>query len=160
MNSRVENTGRSIDGIKEALAAFPVDLGRLIDGKTRERLTLPAQDGGWGMVEIIPHLRDWEEVTHDRVWTILDHDHPTLEDFDDSLWAIEHEYSSLDPVKMLDQLRALRQTLVDRLDELADEDWQRTATFTKQGTITLLWLMNRMCDHDARHLVQARDVLA
>ena len=57
----------------------------------------PAQDGGWGLVEILPHLRDWELIFRDRVALILEEEEPALEEYDDSLWAIEHDYRDQDP---------------------------------------------------------------
>ena len=39
-------------------------------------------------------------------------------------------------------------------------DWNRVAIMAKPGRVTLHWLLDLFCDHDAKHLVQARDVLA
>jgi hypothetical protein len=156
----VDETGRSPETVIETLASVPVDIERLMEGRSREDLMRPAQDGGWGLVEIIPHFRDWEEVNGDRLTQVLAENPATLEEQDDSLWAIEHGYREMDPREVFEKFAALRADLVERLGELDDEDWQRIVILPKQGRVTLHWLMNKLCDHDAKHLMQARDVLA
>jgi len=155
-----EVSARSIDGIVAALASVPDELSRLLANRSREDLTQPAQDGGWGIVEILPHFHDWERVIRDRVDRILTEQTPELEEHDDSLWAIEHDYSSQDPLAVLAAFREQRAALVELLESLDDSAWNRDARLPKHGRITLHWLLNNVCDHDARHMMQVRDVLA
>lgn len=152
--------GRSTVTIVNALASAPLELDRLVHGKSDEQLWQPAQDGGSGMVEILPHLRDWETILADRVDRILTADVPTLEDYDDSLWSIEHDYRNQDPRAALAEFSEKRGQLVSRLRELNADDWNRAGTLAKHGRVTLHWMLDRFCDHDAKHLMQARDVLA
>lgn len=156
----VDDSGRSIDVVIETLASAPTDIGRFIDGKSDAELTRPAQDGGWGMVEILPHLRDWEEIFGHRVSLILTENAPSLEEHDDTLWAIEHGYRDQDPREAFKEFAELRTTLVERLGALEPGDWNRHGILPRHGRVTLHWLMNNVCNHDARHVVQARDVLA
>jgi hypothetical protein len=145
--------------ILSALESVLVDFERLMADRSREDLQKPAQDGGWGVVEILAHLLDWEEITHDRVWRILDEDRPELEEYDDSLWAIEHEYGSKDPHQVFRRITELRNQLVERLRELDDAGWQRTGILAERGEFTLQALMTTLVRHDAKHLAQARDVI-
>jgi hypothetical protein len=151
---------RSPEAIISALASVPVELGRLVNGKSWDELARAAQDGGWGLIEILPHLRDWDVIFTERVNRVLDEDEPALEDYDDSLWAIEHEYSEQDPFATIKEFTALREGIVERLRAIDADGWNRTAILPKQGRVTLQWLFNKLCDHDAKHVVQARDVLA
>jgi len=156
----VDESGRSIEAVIATLASAPIDIGRFIEGKSDADLTRPAQDGGWGMVEVLPHLRDWEEIFGQRVSQILNEDGPSLEEHDDSLWAIEHGYRDQDPLEAFQAFVELRTALVERLGALESGDWNRVGILPKQGRVTLHWLMNSVCNHDAKHVVQARDVLA
>ena len=151
---------RGAEAIRLGLAAVPVALERLIDGKSSETLTQPSQDGGWGVVEIIPHLRDWEQITHDRVDRILNEELPQLEDVDDSLWAIEHDYGSQDPHKVFAEFREMRAQLVERLEALEPKAWQRRAHIAGRGEATLQCLLNEVHAHNTERLAEARDALA
>ncbi len=152
--------GRSVDAVVAALASVPVELARLIDGKSTEDLVQPAQDGGWGLVEILPHFRDWEDIIEQRVDAILSGHEPGLEEYDDSLWAIEHGYRDQDTRAAFEEFATRRTALVERLSALAPDDWNRVGILPKRGRVTLHWLLDSVCNHDAKHVVQARDVLA
>ena len=156
----VDEGGRSIEAVVAALTSVPTDIARLIDGKSDEDLTQPAQDGGWGLVEILPHFADWEEINAYRVDLVLTEEAPGLEEHDDSLWAIEHGYRDQDPREAFQRFSERREGLVERLTSLDPADWERVGILAKRGRVTLHWLMNSICDHDAKHVVQARDVLA
>lgn len=150
---------RSTDSIVRALANTPVELARLVDGKSSETLMRPSQDGGWGIVEVVPHMRDWELIHAERVERILREERPHLAEQDDALWAIERNYREQDTRAALDEFRRLRAVLVRRLEELDDAQWMRTATHPRLGEVTLHVLMDRVCDHDAKHVQQVKDVL-
>jgi hypothetical protein len=151
---------RPIAAVIAALRSVPVELGRLIEGRSHDDLMQPAQDGGWGLVEIIPHFRDWEVIYAERLDLVLSEDPATVQEEDDSLWAIEHGYRDLDPRETFREFALLRERLVDRLASLADAEWQRVVILPKRGRVTLHWLMSSLYDHDTKHLVQAREVLA
>jgi hypothetical protein len=157
---RVRDAGRSEKAVATLLGSVPVELGRLIEGRSRADLMQPAQDGGWGIVEIIPHFLDWERIYADRLELILAENPATVQEYDDSLWAIEHGYRDRDPHEAFQEFAQLRQALVDRLVALPSEAWQRIVVLPKRGSVTLHWLMSSLYDHDTKHLVQARDVLS
>lgn len=156
----VDAHGPSVETVILTLETVPAELTRLVEGKSDDDLMQPAQDGGWGLVEILPHFRDWEEITAERVEAVLNEDEPSIEEYDDSLWAIEHAYRDQDPREALEQFIALRTALVERLKELEPEQWNRIGILPKRGRVTLHWLLNNITNHDAKHIVQARDVLA
>lgn len=143
-----------------ALASAPREFGRIIEGESRERLARPASDGDWGVVEILPHLANWEEVATFWIGRILREDTPALEAVDDSLWAIEHDYANEDPYRALERFSNLRHELVQTLKGLSDGEWRRSAIHAAHGRITLHRLADRVCDHDTRYLAQARDALS
>lgn len=145
---------RIIDELEATIARFD----RLVANRSSEELSQAAQDGRWGIVEILSHLQDWETVFHERVRRILKEDRPWLEDYDDSLWAIEHDYGSQDGHDVFARFSDQREALVSRLRTLETEDWERTADFAGRGEITLRWLLQWLVEHDIRHFGQARDV--
>jgi hypothetical protein len=151
---------RSRDEILRALEHFPAEFKRsVLDPSDRESLMRPAYDGGWGVVEIIPHLRDWEQIYLDRATRILNEDRPALPGFDDTLWSIERDYRGQDPYETFANFAALRDELVALLREAPPEQWERIGIHGVFGEITVQWMANHICDHDAEHLQQARDAL-
>lgn len=151
---------RSVPEILAALRATPAELDRLISGQSDEALARPASDGEWGVVEILPHLGDWEAVQQVWMHRLLDEDVPALEPVDDSLWAIERDYAGQPPAESLATFAERRSETVHLLESLDDDTWQRQAVHPRLGRLTLHQLAERMCDHDARHIEQARDALA
>jgi hypothetical protein len=169
-------TLRSRETILSELAAFTGEFERLVmRSHDRDALLRPAADGGWGVVEILAHLRDWDEVYTERVHAIVEIDRPQLPSYDDSLWSIERDYRGQDPVATLADLAEIRNKTVDYLKALPGNAWQRQGVFetdesielwqsegTISGTrvITLQWLGDQMCDHDREHLNQALHAVA
>lgn len=152
---------RSRDEVLHALEQFPAELKRLVlDQTDRDALLRPACDGGWGIVEILPHLRDWEEIYLDRANHVLREDKPALPGFDDTLWSIERDYRGQEPYETFAAFAALRADLVALLRQASPQEWERTGVHGVYGEITLHWMANHICDHDAEHLAQARDALA
>lgn len=151
---------RSRDEILRTLERHPAEFKRIVlDPAERDALMRPAFDGGWGIVEILPHLRDWEEIYLDRANRILEEEKPALPGFDDTLWSIERDYRGQDPYKTFAAFSALREELVALLRTATGGQWDRTGIHGYYGEISLLWMANHICDHDAEHLQQARDAL-
>lgn len=132
---------------------------RLVADRTREDLAQAAQDGGWGVVDILSHLRDWEEITHDRVWRVLAEETPVLEEHDDSFWEIDHEYGARDGHAVLGEIIAMRHQLIDRLRELEPGDWEQQGTLEGTGPVSVLGLMRKLARHDGKNLARMREAL-
>ncbi len=152
---------RTRDETIEELASFPDEFARMIlRGHSDDQLRQPASDGGWGVVEILPHLRDWELIYLERIEKILAEEHPELPGFDDTLWSIERDYRGQDPRATFDELKEARAKLVILISAAPPEDWNRTGQHSYYGDITLAWLCDHICDHDHEHFEQARDALS
>ncbi|MDI3340523.1 MAG: DinB family protein [Sphaerobacter sp.] len=143
----------------DRLRHFPERVARIVDPQPIEALRRAGANGGWGAVEILAHLRDWDEVTLDRVRRIVHEDTPELENFDTGFWAIERDYHAQDPRQVLAAFRARRARLVALLESLPDSAWQRTGRHPRWGTITLEELVQRVDEHDQKQLRALRDVL-
>ena len=143
-----------------SLEAFPDDLTRLLQGYSVEALRRPASDGGWGVIENLSHLRDWEEIFLSRVEQLLNEDNPVMPVFDDQLWEIEHDYRGQDPHRVLDQLRAQRQQLVNLLREVPAAGWERRGSVGTEQGVSLATIVQRIRQHDLEHLQLIAEALA
>lgn len=151
---------RSRDAILSAIATTPDELARLLKARDREDLLRPSRDGGWGVVEILAHLRDWEEIFLDRLKTVNGETDPFLPVQDDDLWPIERDYRGQVPDRTLERFQNLRGETLAFLQGLGPEGWSRPARHGAYGAVTLHWLADHICDHDQEHLEQARDALS
>lgn len=155
------NPIRSPKELIAALGSFPDELGRAIGGADDpDALLQPASDGGWGVVEILPHMRDWEEIYFERFTKLLEEERPYLPGFDDALWSIERDYRGQDPHETFETFRGLRERTVELLRSIPESGWLRGGEHGYFGEITLQWLANHIVDHDQEHLQQVRDALA
>ncbi|ACZ38120.1 DinB family protein [Sphaerobacter thermophilus] len=144
----------------ERLLQYPDRVARIIEPQPVEVLRRAGPDGGWGAVEILAHLRDWDEVNLDRVRRMLEEDNPNLENFDTDFWAIERDYHAQDPRKALAAFREIRGRLVRLLSSLNEADWERRGRHPVWGEITLASFVRRIEDHDQEYLRALKDVLS
>ena len=142
------------------LAAFPDELSRMLQGYSTEALKRPASDGGWGVIENLGHLRDWDEVFLERVTAILTADNPALPEYDDQLWEIEHDYRGQDPRKVLDRLRQQRTQLVELLSAMPPQGWFRVGQVGAEANVSVETIVQRIRQHDTEHARAISEALA
>jgi hypothetical protein len=141
----------------ERMRRLPERLTRLVEGKSDQELCRAGAGGQWGAVEHLAHLRDFDEVTLDRVQQIIDGTEPELEIFDTDVRAIELDYHAQSPLRMLSEFRDLRDRLVDFLESLPEDAWSRTARHPTLGRVSLEDLIRRVDEHDSVHFTTLRD---
>lgn len=151
---------RDREELLEALAGFPDELERAVAGRSMEALCRPASDGGWGVVENLCHLRDWEEIFVERARVLIGRDRPKLPAYDDELWAIERDYRGQEPHRVVQRFRALRGELLALLAGATSDDWRRVGIHAVAGDVDLAWLAERARRHGEEHLRQVREALA
>lgn len=144
----------------DELATFPAALEHAVHHASADALRRPGSDGGWGAIEHLAHLRDWEEVTLGRIVAVLEHDEPTLPAFDDGLWDIERDYRSRRSDQVLAEFSSLRREAVAAARTGGAAGLERGGVHGIHGRITLRWLLTSLHAHGADHLRQIRDALA
>lgn len=144
----------------ERLGRYPEEVRRAVAGRRPDEMRRAGSDGGWGVVEHLAHLLDWERVFADRVGAVLANDRPELPAFDDALWSIENDYPSQESERVLGEFSGLRRGTVSHVGQLPPEAWEREGVHGIAGPVTLRWLLERLDDHGQEHLRQIRDILA
>jgi uncharacterized damage-inducible protein DinB len=142
------------------LGSMVIQFERLMENRSHESLHQPGQDGRWGVVEVLCHLRDWEDVIHDRIWQIVEGEQPEFDDPDVMMWSLERDYGAQDAREVFQELSSRRLSLIERLRETEDVAWERTGVMGGRGEMTLAEFLQHVIEHDRRYLEEAREAAA
>jgi HAD superfamily hydrolase (TIGR01549 family) len=143
------------------LRSTPAALDSLCRGLQEPYWITRPQPDEWCLVEILCHLRDVDlEVNLPRVRKVLGTDNPFLTGEDTDRWAEERRYLHQDGTRALAQFTNLRLKLLDSLEGLDPQNWERTARHAIFGPTRLAELVNIIASHDKLHLQQVHQALA
>ncbi len=144
-----------LDKLKRA----PGRMQRLIEDHPDDLLCQAGDGGGWGAVEIMAFLRDWDVVIDDRLTLMLEEDEPEFESEDPDLWSIERDYHAEIPAEVNKEFKVGREALIARLEKLGDTAWKRTAQTPEGNIITVAELIQGVVENDQEYLNRMRNLL-
>ena len=135
-------------------------LGHLLKGVTQEEATT-FRDGpdGWTTLEVVCHLRDYDEIFYQRALLTLEQENPTLPAYDQAQLAIDRGYNQQDLSQAYADLSASRQRLVALFSGLTETQWERVGLHPHYGPFTLSFAALHVGWHDAVHLEQITRIL-
>jgi hypothetical protein len=138
----------------------PVILAAILRGVTQDQAQA-ATDGpdGWSVVEVMCHLRDYEELFFRRARMILETDNPKLPGYDQAELARERDYAHQDLAAAFQEYVDTRQQYLNLLTSLDENQWQRTGIHPETSDITLLELAMNIGLHDVNHIEQIAHTL-
>ncbi|HET6486692.1 MAG TPA: DinB family protein [Spirochaetia bacterium] len=150
-----------LDGKKpmEVLAATPRQIGRLVKGVPRKRLSQRPAVDTWSVTEILAHLADSEMVYGYRIRMILEANGIPIQATDQDAWARFSEYGKQDPALSLQAIRVGRERTIRLLKGLPKESWERYGTHSERGKETVARVVEMLAGHDLNHLRQIRERL-
>jgi hypothetical protein len=121
----------------------------------REALTTYRDGGtGWTALEIICHLRDFEQVFIERAQVAVEQEEGALPFPNPDALAAEGRYMEQSLDEVLAEWKRRRAALLEYYRARADADWERVAIHPTRGRLTLLDLLCMTPMHDALHLEQ------
>jgi FMN phosphatase YigB (HAD superfamily) len=116
----------------------------------------PAPDE-WSLTEIACHLRDIDHEVHTpRVDLILSTDSPFLPAIEPRRWADERDYASQSGSEALALLAERRVQLLQRLEALPPQSWERRGRHALLGPTALAEVASIAADHELLHLRDIR----
>ena len=147
---QLDTLHKSISIIAYILQSTPVD-----DLKTY-------RDGGegWTTLEVLGHLRDYEELFIKRAQLTLAEEFPLLPNPDPDELAVTNQYNQQDVMAVVATWTASRRKFIALLEGVADEDWERTANHPRRGPFTLNDQLLLTAWHDCNHIEQMARILA
>ena len=135
-------------------------LATVLTGAAGEEVDYSPAPGKWTIRQIMAHLADAELVVAHRMRQVIAEDHPTLVWFDQDLWTKNLDYARRKPAQSLDTFRRLRAENYELLKELPESAYERTGSHTKDGPLTLRYLLTYYTDHAENHARQLQSVRA
>lgn len=120
------------------------------------------RDGGtgWTVLEVLCHLRDFEELFLERAKMTMLEDNPALPFPDPDALADELNYNEDNPALVLSHWTALRKEHLVFLDKREEGDWERPAIHPTRGKFTLHDGLFLTVWHDSNHLEQIMRILS
>ena len=145
---RKQLIGRYADGYQEVVAA--------LEGFSEEGLSAHPVPGKWSAREIVHHLADSESISAQRLRKLLTEEKPIIHGYDQERYAVLLRYNERDMAPALDAFRSARETTLQLLNTMSDEDWQRTGTHTESGAYSTEKWLTIYADHAHNHANQIR----
>lgn len=106
----------------------------------------------WSPLEYACHLRDVYWVFDGRFEMMLAEVDPEFPNWDGDAAAVEARYDQQDPGVVVDELQAAAQAVADRLDRVADDEWDRTGRRCDGFSFTVATLGQYMAHEAVHHL--------
>lgn len=136
-------------------------LEHLLTRVTDEELrTLRDGPDGWTTLEIICHLRDFNDIFFARARMILEQDNPALPGYDHEAMVIERRYNQQDVTAIMADFKEKRAVFADFFRALEPEEWGRAGIHPERGPFTLTNAVMQAGLHDVEHLEQITRVLS
>lgn len=133
---------------------------RALDGFPAGALTAHPIAGKWSAAEIIHHLADSEMTSAIRLRRLLTEENPVIQGYDQDLFATVFKYNEREIAPSLDAFRAARETTVQILRLMTDDDWKRKGTHTESGEYSVDDWLEIYAAHAHGHADQIRGLRA
>ncbi len=136
-------------------------LGHILQGISNERAR-SLRDGpdGWSIIEIVCHLRDFDEIFYRRAQMMQAQEQPQLPAYDHEAMAIERAYQQEDLAEAFETLKATRARFIAFFAALTPEQWERDGVHPERDSFTMTDAAMQVGLHDLDHLEQITRVLA
>ena len=155
-------TSADIEQILALLAETPQRLAVLTSGLEQAQLHTAPDHDTWSVNAILAHLRSCADVWGKSILAMIAENNPTLRYVSPRTWIRKTNYLEQSFHTSFQAFAQQRTDLLTSLNELADQDWARAATFT--GTVkgrsqTVFSYAQRIVEHERQHLDQVESVL-
>lgn len=158
-SSLAEQTAQQRHASIATLAALPENLRSAVSGLTEAQLETPYREGGWTVRQVVHHVADSHINAYVRSRRALTEDWPTVNAYDEKLWANLIDARTLPIAVSLDLLEALHRRWVTLFESLTDADWQRGYVHSENGRQKLAEVLQNYdwhCRHHVAHITELR----
>jgi HAD superfamily hydrolase (TIGR01549 family) len=146
---------RNPESLIAILRSTPAALDTLLTNLSQATWILRPEENEWSLTEIICHLRDVEiEVNLPRLHKVLHETNPFIAGQDTDPWVDERQYIDQNGLTALVDFTVARIHLLNMLESLSQDSWNRAARHAIFGPTDLEELTNFISGHDQLHLRQ------
>ncbi len=133
------------------LANMPSWLDASIENLDEAQLQVPYREGGWTIPQVVHHIADSHLNAFVRVKLALTEENPTVKPYDEKAWA-ELPDTKVVPVNVsVTLIHALHRRLVALLENISNEDWQRTYYHPEHKRNFPIWEVVALYAWHSRH---------
>lgn len=144
-NDLIATYAAGYDEVMNALNGFPAD-----------SLGAHPVPGKWSAREIVHHLGDSESTSAWRLRKLLVEDNPLIQGYDQDAFASRLRYNDRDMAPALQAFRYARQSTMQVIEHMADEDWNRAGTHSESGRYTTEDWLRIYAAHAHNHAAQIK----
>jgi len=127
-----------------------------LDGFPADSLGAHPLPGKWSAREIVHHLGDSESFSAGRLRKLLIEDNAVIQGYDQDEYASKLRYNERDMAPALDAFRSARESTLQLLHLMTDDDWQRAGTHTESGSYSTEDWLKIYAAHAHNHAAQIR----
>ncbi len=114
---------------------------------------------GWSIIEIVCHLRDFDEIFHKRACMMLEQDQPQLPAYDHEALALERDYQAESLADAYGALESSRAAFAAFFEALTAAQWARGGKHPERDRFSMTDALMQVSAHDLDHLEQITRVL-
>lgn len=140
------------------LAALPEKLRAAVDGLSAAQLDTPYREGGWTIRQLVHHVADSHMNSYVRMRLALTEDWPTIQPYDEKLWAQLSDASTAPVEVSLNLLMALHERWVLLLGSLTEQQWRRGYVHPDNGRQTLAEAAALYAWHSRHHVAHITEL--
>jgi hypothetical protein len=153
----------SMAGVRAAyiqtVRLLPARLRAAVSSLSDAQLDTPYREGGWTVRQVVHHLADSHSVAYVRCKLALTADWPTINAYDEAVWANLPDCRSLPVDVSMAMIEGLHTRWTTLLDALSEEDFQKGFNHPEFGRVNLarqLAMYEWHCRHHTAHITNLR----
>lgn len=140
------------------LAALPENLRAAVAGLSEAQLDTPYREGGWTVRQLVHHLADSHINSYVRMRLALTEEWPTIQAYDEKLWAELPDARTAPIQPSLDILSGLHARWTTLLRSLSEEQWQRGYVHSENGRQSLAEAVALYAWHSRHHVAHITEL--
>ena len=144
-NDLIARYASGYDEVMNALEGFPPD-----------SLGAHPIPGKWSAREVVHHLGDSESTSAWRLRRLLVEDNPLIQGYDQDEFATRLRYNERDMQPALEAFRLARETTMQVINLMTEDDWKRAGTHSESGHYTTEDWLRIYAKHAHNHADQIR----